>query len=424
MKRVGLLFSMGYFAFAGVAQAATYYVSKTGSDNNSCAAAQSTSTPRLTINAGIRCLTAGDTLFVRSGTYAESIRSVPSGTSWSSKVRIANYNGETVWVKPATSTWAIFLDGNFSYVEFDGINTDGTNASGELSVISFSTNNGYNPHHIRYKNATVIAGAIGSSGAITLGNHTKIGATGAFEIQKVTIRGGGKSGGCGWQCNSYGIYVMGPNNLIEDCDIYDTSAMGIHLYNASGDPTDNNIIRNNRIHDIKRTGTPGQYIGILYSGSNNQIYNNLIYNIGPSGSGNGIDGFSNSTSGNKVWNNTIYSVGQYGIKINSGVSNTEVRNNIAYNNPTNFSNTGSGTVESNNLFGANPLFVNPSANNFELEASSPAIDRGTALSAVQTDFAGVSRPQGSTSDIGAHEFRGQAAPGPPAPPTGVRIVSN
>ena len=62
-----------------------YYVAKTGSDSNSCAQAQSQSTPKLTIQAGIGCLSAGDTLFVRAGTYAELINTtkftIPSGTA-------------------------------------------------------------------------------------------------------------------------------------------------------------------------------------------------------------------------------------------------------------------------------------------------------------------------------------------------------
>src|SRR4051812_16149188 len=101
MKHLGMLFLVAYALSGGVADAATYYVAKSGSNNYSCAQAQSVSTPRLTIVAGIACLTAGDTLMVRAGDYDEGIASTPSGTSWTNKVRITNYSGEKVWLKPA-----------------------------------------------------------------------------------------------------------------------------------------------------------------------------------------------------------------------------------------------------------------------------------------------------------------------------------
>ncbi len=86
------------------------------------------------VNAGIGCLAAGDTLLVRAGTYAEEIIIVPSGTSWSNKVRIAAYPGETVWLKPATvangAVCVIWFDGPFHYIEFDGINVDGRPSAG------------------------------------------------------------------------------------------------------------------------------------------------------------------------------------------------------------------------------------------------------------------------------------------------------
>ncbi len=92
----------GFVIWGNAAQAATYYVAKNGKDANSCAQAQSSSAPKLTIGDAVGCLTAGDTLYVRAGSYNETlIYTVPSGSSWSSKVRIAAYPGETVWMRPA-----------------------------------------------------------------------------------------------------------------------------------------------------------------------------------------------------------------------------------------------------------------------------------------------------------------------------------
>ncbi len=65
----------------------------------------------------------------------------------------------------------VLFDANISYVEFDGINLDGSNLSG--GVLWISTNNGNDPNHIRFQNAEVIAGNIGGGAAIMLGSHTR-----------------------------------------------------------------------------------------------------------------------------------------------------------------------------------------------------------------------------------------------------------
>jgi hypothetical protein len=95
----------------GVAQAATYYVSKSGSNNNSCAQATSVSTPKLTINAGIGCLSGGgDTLLIRKGTYDETI----VHSEWMvfrrvvviNKARDCGYPARRFWLIPATAPMA------------------------------------------------------------------------------------------------------------------------------------------------------------------------------------------------------------------------------------------------------------------------------------------------------------------------------
>src|SRR5262249_29397338 len=77
-----LLLAMFFTLFPVLVHGATYYVAKTGSDSNSCSNAQSQSNPKLTINAGVGCLGAGDTLIIKSGVYDELLENViPSGTS-------------------------------------------------------------------------------------------------------------------------------------------------------------------------------------------------------------------------------------------------------------------------------------------------------------------------------------------------------
>ena len=91
-----------------LAQAATYYVNKAGSDANSCVTAQSDvdANAKLTIGAGIGCATtAGDLLLIGDGTYDETLRTAFafSGTSGNpityraenAKLTIIRFTGDT-----------------------------------------------------------------------------------------------------------------------------------------------------------------------------------------------------------------------------------------------------------------------------------------------------------------------------------------
>jgi hypothetical protein len=78
-----------------LAHAATYYVATSGSDSHPCTETQ----PCATVAQAASHMTAGDTLYVRGGTYSETITAatrLPSGTSWNTAVTVAGYPGETV----------------------------------------------------------------------------------------------------------------------------------------------------------------------------------------------------------------------------------------------------------------------------------------------------------------------------------------
>ena len=415
MINTSLLLTLLLCLWAVRGEAATYYVGSAGSDSNSCATAQTIGTPKLTINSGVACLAAGDTLLVRTGTYNEGLinPSLASGTSWANTVRIANYNSETVTMRPLTNAVSggrvVLLDGTYSYIEFDGIDMDGSLLSGTECAFWVSTNNLNNPHHIRLKNAEVIGGTIGSGAAVCLGSSNRVvSSPGGNEVQSVVIHGGGIAGSCGFACSSYGIYVAGPNNLMEDVEIYDTSGACVHIYAGSGDAANSNIVRRMNCHDVTRYGDASQLWGVLVSGDNNQIYNNLIANIDGGSVGDGI--YVYTGTGTDIWNNTIYNVRVRGINLSADASTTEVRNNIVYIAGTaTYTNNGTGTVATTNLF-TDPTFVNAAAANYQLQATSAAIDGGTTVAGVTTDYAAVARPQGAAYDIGAYEYTASSGP--------------
>jgi hypothetical protein len=66
------------------------------------------------------------------------------------------------------------------------------------------------------------------------------------------------------------------------------------------------------------------------------------------------------------------------------------------------------------IWGGNPLFVDPGAGNYNLKSGSPAIDSGENLTAVGVidDFANDPRPEGAGYDMGVYEEAGSTATKP------------
>ncbi|MEO7860450.1 MAG: hypothetical protein ABIU05_08390, partial [Nitrospirales bacterium] len=93
---------------------------------------------------------------------------------------------------------------------------------------------------------------------------------------------------------------------------------------------------------------------------------------------------------NNMYNNTIYGNIDRGIDIQTGIFDTKVMNNIIYNNPTNLFNQGVNTTLSNNLT-ENPKFVDTDNADFNLCATSTAINNGVYIEEVKADFEGLKR---------------------------------
>jgi parallel beta-helix repeat protein len=376
--RMGYVLTIGFsmvlwVASMAYAEAASYYVSPSGGGSTCSSGAP------CSLNTGIGRLTAGDTLFLKGGTYslilghdpdnppAGTPNQIPSGTSWSSVVTIAAAPGETpiipgIWLQYARY---IVIDGKGLLV-LDG-------------QLKFGIGIALGGHHIRVQSTEIRnfreQGILGCD-------------DGFCEFINMNVHDNG-NGTCFGDGLCHGLYTHGQAVTVDGGRWYNHfDGYGLHFYPNPSHTT----VRNARVYSNRD--------GMVIQGDRSaKVYNNIVYN-------NWFIGIRANSSMSQWHNNTIYNNGEAGIYIDK--DGNDVRNNIIFNNrgEGNIVNLGSNTL-SNNLT-TNPKFVNAGTGDFRLQAGSPAIDMGVTISAVTTDFDKRPRPQGTRFDIGAYEYTGSA----------------
>jgi len=416
------------FMAAVPAQATTYYVSQSGNDANSCTAARSTAqdSQKLTIGAGIACLSPGDILYIHGGRYGgvsnvmdSALIKMPSGIDLAAgAITIAGIPGETVTIAPPDGYPGISLTtGSPHHLIFQDLIIDMIN-----STVPISNPDGLylssGAHHNRFLRLEIKNNA--SSGVHFSSSG---GASGYNELLDCSIHDNGRTnlGNSG-----YGIYLSTSNNLIEGNDFFANNGYGVHLNPLAGEGN-NNIIRNNRIHANFVHGTVGgggttSYGVVVIKGDRNLVSNNLIY-----GNQGGILIYNDSTN-TMIYNNTITDNlghaggGEAGINLQYFVS-VDIRNNIIFNNANgSIVNNGGGTVTQSNNLMTDPSFMDAPSKDFRLQSGSAAKDRGMFLAEVPSDFLGAPRPQAGAYDIGAYEYGSSQSAQPPTVPSNVRLV--
>ena len=417
---------------ANAAFATTYYVDASNpngrGDGNSCVAAQTISSPKLTITGGVSCMNGGDTLYVRGGTYHEALNrnTSPSGTgtSWPGATTIKAYPGETptmignVWISVK------------SYIVWDGISINGINnphptADGDQEDETNIFINGGD--HILFTNAEVYncqkLCILTDDGNGPLSNIE-------FTYLKVHDSGFGAYTSAVEPAN-HNFYITahytttGPI-LIDHVESYNAkgpgpNSWGIQVYSSDPGFLNGVVISNSYIHDNNQ----GIVVG---SGPNHKVFNNVLYNNDLAGSYAEAAitvGYGTGLNNIQVYNNTIVHnqyAGAYGISVGtySAPTNTIIKNNILWQNGNDsiLLAGGKGTATANNFMARDPLFVNPSTLDFHLQSSSAARNTGVNLSSIfTTDKDGNIRPATGNWDAGAYvAVAGGSTPPPPAPP--------
>lgn len=408
-----LLISM--FAIPASAFATNYYVNDTGGDNSrNCMTAQTIGTPKKTITSALSCLSAGDTLYVRSGTYVESFTdTVPPGSSWGSPVTISAYMGETVTLRPSFGShifnFGIAHQTATQYIILYGLTLDGTNLDNLCCTnpVGDSIKVDCNPacaHHLRFDHMTYKNSP--GNGLFVQG--------GFVEQLNSEFFNNATDGDPGPGIEPlHDIYWSAADGLIEGNYIHDSGAagpdpnhtMGIQLYSGSGGVS-RNVFRNNLV----KNHPYGNNI-VCCSGTGNKIYNNVSWGTGS----NIAIGYGSVDA--ELYNNTVTeSPSDHAICVhNTGPGgnngNTTLRNNILYLNTHNdIGACAGGTAETglsgrtSNTLTADPHWSGPG--NFHITVDD---NGGVAVGIVTIDADGVTRA--NPPDRGAYEY---IPPGSPA----------
>ena len=422
-------------ASGSVTYAGTYYVDRShsqASDSNSGTAAL----PWKTIHKAAATLIAGDTVYVKAGTYtgtdilpknSGALNKYITYSAYPGHEHKAIISGPTIRIKAKSyivvngfkiqNAWrGVQVEGPGSNIIVQNNYTYNTTSSG---VAAFGVPWTMDPAKQNFKGLTKVTikdnlierACNGSNGEmITIANG----------VDTFTVSGNRIFNGINNVKGGQGIDVKegASNGKIQGNEIHNIGKLGIYLdagrgTYASATPKLTNIeISGNRVHDTPATG-----IMISTEGKGTidgvKVFNNLVYRNNKHGivvyqHPNGTGAFKNIS----IINNTAYDNNAWGVLLDHPTaSSVTLRNTISYGNGTgckcNFSKkrVGAGFQESNNLYGTDPKFVSATQANFALLQGSAAIDKGASAGAPSTDVAGVSRPQLTAFDIGGHEYR-------------------
>ncbi len=409
----------------GFAFAANFYVSGTGSDNNSgSSATQAWRTPAH----AAAIVNPGDTVWFMTGTYAP-FKLTRSGTGSAPIVWKAS-SGSTAEI--ISATWAA-IEVRASYQVIDGLTLTGNNdhvtlAQAEADYEKDAPDPAFNGN------------------GITLDNRNRADKYHHLTVRNCTVR---KFGGGGIVSIEADYNVMEANRIYENAwySRYGASGATIFPHNSDSRSGYRNVIRGNKLWNnrglvrwkaIKNYSDGNGFILDItaddYSGRT-LVIDNVAVNNGGSGlhayKARRADFFNNTAymNGDKVGYADIYASYSVDVRImnnvvysrDGGKANTNSSNsNVVYDYNVYFKGTRAVTGPHDVV--ADPLFIRPGRDlgsaDFHLKKESPAIDTGIRVDGTSStrDIAGVIRPQGIGVDRGAYEYVPPTSTASPAPP--------
>lgn len=255
MKKLMVLIILLAIAFIPARAASNYYVSITGNDTNTGSQAAAWRTIQKCLNS----VHPGDTCLISAGTYNESLTLRTTGLS-GSPITIKALGDVTV---NSGGSKSLVTSGNIGYYIIDGFDfiSSATGVSNTDTSISFAY------------------GFWGDGHTAERGNDV-------FILRNCYIEGS--------------IYFYGSDNLVENCELNGKKRWQTGLIERS-QPSENNIFRNNIIHDY--TGRGGWSLQMT---DNTLWENNTIYSNGQMGID--CDGAGYPVHRCNLIGNTIYNI--------------------------------------------------------------------------------------------------------------------
>ncbi|NTV31009.1 hypothetical protein HGA91_03470 [candidate division WWE3 bacterium] len=413
-----------------------FYVSTAGSDSNT----GSIASPFRTIAKGVSALSAGDTLYIRSGIYSERVVVTQSGTT-NARITVAGYPGETAIidgdkVNTGLNGGLVWADDGADYVTFKNLTVQngqgrgiqinsnygevignkihnfqhsGINTRDKIGVL-IRDNEIYDTAKYRYEGGNAWPAAMSSgNGTNESGSNTKF-------INNYSHDNFGEGLGCyvrgcyvGYNTmsnNTAGaIYILGDGNTIENNFVIESvgaSGMGT---NEEKQPVWNrgHIFRNNLIVNVDRSA----FKFFNYIGGDSGLHDMTIENNTFVNTGEDMIKIANGAHRNTVFrNNILYTTRQKNLITIADVNDTVFNNNVLFDsrgssaqviswngNTTSFT---SWIQSGSNVWG-DPQFVNTSGSNpddFRLKSSSPFINQNYGFQG--SVGADLSHPSGLT----------------------------
>ena len=416
-----------------------YYVSKSGDNSNN----GSETSPFLTIQKGLAVVSAGDTVFVKTGIYNEQVTVYGKSGTASSQTTISAYPGDL----PIIDGTGINIDGEGAlvmiwdkFITFSGFEIRNSSKNGVTT-----SDEGHNL--IRHNNIHDVMGqGIGLGGDndiaeynvvynTSMNNYTKPGSV--YNAAGISAR----------RAPNYAIIrhnivhdVWGEgistfeatHTLIEDNIAFDNWSTDIYISNANYVTLQRNFVYQTKNMDKSSQVSSASQIGILLGDEKEtpiSAYNTIAYNIVYgckrnlySWGSNGSNGMNNLLIANNTFVNSTYHAN---VQLNpNSNSHVIIKNNIVIQNggllPISLKNNTELTF-SNNLWSSTPNILASGMNDivgdakltntnipyeaasYALTSSSPCINKGVKVG-LATDY--LNQAIIGIPDIGAYEFTG------------------
>lgn len=329
-----------------------YYVSPLGSDG----ASGSAGSPWRTIQKALNTLRPGETAFVRTGTYTESLVASRSGTA-ADPITVRNMPGERPTVRArtgATNNYALYVPGA-SYVRVQGFVMEGATGPSSANVYFAGA-----AHHIEVSDCEVR-------------NSQRQGFFFAPESRSVQVLRCSVHDNGSVDNLDHGLYIEGRDHLVADSVISShADGYGIQVY-----PTAENVmVVGNTIVDNEKGGIIIGGEGALTADGTMVVNNVIAYN---------------KYGVRSYWSGSV------------GTGNVAM-NNIGFGNASgDFGGTqGAGITFRDNVV-ANPGFMDRAQDDLRLTTASPAVGGARNGYVSPLDRVGLTRPQGGAPDLGAFE---------------------